>query len=58
MRNKNSKIDQQYMLDSSRRGGGGGGGGVDDPCVLTEAIEYPVITLCINTGNRVYNVLK
>ena len=24
----------------------------DDPHVLTQAIEYPVITLCINIGYR------
>ena len=34
-----------------------GGGGVDDPHVLTSAIEYPVITLCINIGNLVPKLL-
>ena len=40
------------------RGGGGGGGGGDDLHVLTYAIEYPVITLCIKIGNRFPNVLR
>ena len=41
------------MLGHFSRGGGG-----DDPHVLAQAIEYPVITLCINIAKRVYNVLR
>ena len=44
-------------MSGAKSSGGGGGGGGEDPHVLTQAIEYPVLTLCINIGSRVYNVL-
>ena len=43
-------------IDSA--GEGGGGGGVEEPLVITQAIDYPVLNLCINIGNRFPNVIR
>ena len=52
------KSASQAFISSICRVDSAGEGGVEEPLVITQAIDYPVLNLCINIGNRFPNVIR